>query len=210
MNLAAIFHRHNITPRGVIHAGAHEGQECAEYARMGFGEAILIEANPHVIARLCERIRAVVGEGMPAAECVQCAVGEYDGSSVLRVTSYDESSSLLPLKEHLRVHPGIVEVEQIPVQVRRIDTLIAEMGKNPADYNFLCIDVQGSELNVLRGATETLRYLDAVQAEISFSEMYAGSAPPYAILLFMEQQGFAVAGMHVRTDEQADILWMKR
>ena len=39
-------------PRGVVHAGAHEGQELGEYHKLGIKKVIFIEANPKIFKRL--------------------------------------------------------------------------------------------------------------------------------------------------------------
>jgi FkbM family methyltransferase len=54
------------------------------------------------------------------------------------------------------------------------------------------IDVQGAELDVLRGAQEILQKTDYVVMEVLLIGLYEGSATLLEILNFMDQQGFAV------------------
>ncbi|KAB2966167.1 MAG: FkbM family methyltransferase [Thermoanaerobaculia bacterium] len=185
LDLPALFREHRIPPRGVIHVGAHEGQELPVYREMGFARALLIEANPAVFARL----ESAVG-GAAGVELVSCAICDREGTVELRVTSFDQSSSLLALKHHREVYPDIVESEVLAVPARRLDNLISERTEADADFNLLVLDVQGAELLVLRGAERVLAGLDAVVAEINFEELYEGCALADELDGFLAARGF--------------------
>ena len=65
LDLAALAHEHALTPRGVIHIGAHEGKEFERYQAMGFGKILFVEANPAVFARLKARRIDDAGNAKP-------------------------------------------------------------------------------------------------------------------------------------------------
>lgn len=178
--------RHGIEPRGVIHVGGHEGQEVDAYARLGIEHALFFEANPQVFdtlqARLAER------DGYQA---LHCAIVESNAPVTLRVTSFDQSSSVLPLKEHARIYPDIVEVAQVEVPGRRLDDILRESGDESRHYNLLSLDIQGAELLALKGAVETLHQVDAIRVEVNYAELYAGGAHVYELDAFLDAQGFA-------------------
>ena len=104
--------------------------------------------------------------------------------------TFDQSSSILPLKRHLEVYPEIVETGVIEVPARTLDGLLTELGRGPADFNLLVLDVQGAELLVLRGATAALEGCDAVVAEVSFEELYEGCALAADLDAFLGERGF--------------------
>ncbi|MGE5490048.1 MAG: FkbM family methyltransferase [Actinomycetota bacterium] len=63
----------------------------------------------------------------------------------------------------------------------RLETLDSfRLGSLPAARKLLKIDVQGHELNVLRGATETLPHIDVALVECSFLPQYEGVVPSFA------------------------------
>ena len=169
MDLAALFKRYTIEARGVIHIGAHEGEEMEIYARMGFKRVLFIEANPAVYQRLSRRL-----QGRPGVVCILCAMSDSNGLELLHVTSNDESSSLLPLKRHAELYPQVKEESRILVTARRLDHLLKEIGHNPADYNVLHLDIQGAELKALKGAAATLPGIDAISTEVNYEELYEG------------------------------------
>lgn len=191
LDLAALLHTHGITPRGVIHVGAHQALELDEYLSMGFTRILYIEANPSLIPDLLTK-------AMPYGDrvkIVHAAATDSDGLVHLRVTSMDQSSSILPLAKHKEIYPSIREVSQVEVRGRRLDTLLAEEGLRPEDFNFLNLDIQGAELMALRGAPRLLAGIEAVNTEVNLQELYQGAGLLGDLEQFMAKLGFGRAAM---------------
>ncbi|MFQ3679704.1 MAG: FkbM family methyltransferase, partial [Pseudanabaenaceae cyanobacterium] len=169
LDLGALLQQEGIVPRGVVHVGAHEGQEYAEYRRLGCEPIAFIEANPEVFQRLQARLG-----GEPGVYLVQGAIAEDWGEGVLHLTSWDQSSSLLPLARHREVYPEITETGQIVVPTRPLDSLFGRELPPMTAFNLLNIDVQGAEHKVLRGGTALLPHIAALHLEVNYAEMYAG------------------------------------
>lgn len=74
---------------------------------MGCQKVLFIEANPEVYKRLQEHIK-----GKENVLAANVTISDYNGSINLHVTSFDQSSSILPLKEHKKIYPAIQEVSQ--------------------------------------------------------------------------------------------------
>ena len=88
----------------------------------------------------------------------------------------------------------VVEVRN--VMIRSLDTLVRD-GKVPGNLmpDFLSLDTQGSELDILRGADATLRdHCIALATEIEFHPMYEGQALFSGIFDFALRHGFYFAG----------------
>ncbi|MCC5606699.1 FkbM family methyltransferase [Nostoc sp. CHAB 5834] len=175
----------SVKPRGVIHIGAHEGQELSDYLAMGVEKILYIEANPIVFERLQKNIA-----NYPNVQAVCCAIGNENGTVTLHITSMDQSSSILPLKVSSEIYPMIKETEQITVPCKTIDSLLEELNLNPADFNILNIDIQGAELLALQGGTKTLKYIEAINTEVNYEELYAGCALIDEIDDFLETYDF--------------------
>lgn len=173
--MTAVFHQieqalANIAPVGVVHVGAHKGQEVAAYRRAGFGHIVLVEANPKLWPTL-DRITNVTIE--------RCAAGR-KGQAILHVTEWDERSSLLaPLKYPL--------VDKLTVPV----VPLADM---QTGCNVAVLDVQGSELDVLR--TADLARLDAVVVEVCDRPRYTGAALRADVETFMTESGWVLTGTY--------------
>jgi len=102
----------------------------------------------------------------------------------------DQSSSILPLKEHREIYQEITETEQISVPSKTLDSLLAELQLNPADFNLLNIDIQGAELLAFRGATNLLKHIEAINTEVNYQELYENCALIHQIDEFLESHGF--------------------
>lgn len=190
LDLCTLLRNHGMGIAGAVHVGAHEGQEIVTYDAMGAERVVFIEANPQVHARLAAAMKP-----RPNVLTVQRAVSDRAGKAILRVTSFDQSSSLLPLAGHRAVYPSIVESGQVEVDATPLDALLEELGLSPASFNFLAVDVQGAELLVLKGAQKLLRHIHAINIEVNFSELYAGCAQIEDIDDFLWAAGFHRAAM---------------
>jgi FkbM family methyltransferase len=184
-HLRPLFQEHEVQPRGVIHIGAHEGQEVDLYQSLGADKLLLIEANPAVFQRLKAKVA-----GMPNVIAVNCAISDRNGTIDLRVNSFDHSSSILPLKQHKDLFPTLLEVGTVTVPSYTLDSLMAQLNLNPQEFNFINIDIQGAELIALRGATQTLQHIDAICSEINFAELYEGCALVGELDAFLKTCGF--------------------
>lgn len=193
--------------RTIIDVGANRGQ-FATFALRRFPAATIhcFEPLPAPAARLAQVAREV-GAGRVRVHAV--GLGEREGRAVMHVTRDDDSSSLLPLAEPQR-RRGSVEVARVEVDVRRLDAVLslADVAR-PA---LLKVDVQGSELDVLRGATGVLDAIDEILVECSYVPFYEGQALAPDVIAHLADHGFAVR--HVLPSivsgdrvQQADILF---
>ncbi len=99
-DLGALVAAHGVMPRGVIHVGAHTGDEVPGYLAIGFRHVLLIEADPTLAAGLADRFRDTA-----AVTVAACAVTDRDGTVDLRVMSATGSNSILAIKEHAEFFP---------------------------------------------------------------------------------------------------------
>ena len=140
------------------------------------------EPQPQALAVLNSRksdaetyLPYVVGDGSPAT---------------LRVCSAPGMTSLLRPDPNMAMYFRGFEgwgrvVDERPVETRRLDD-IAEI----AHLDFLKIDVQGTELTVIRNGARQLANAVAIQAEISFMPLYEGQPSFGEIDLELRRLGF--------------------
>lgn len=174
----------------VIDIGSNRGQ-FAVFARRRWPDARLLCFEPLPAAR--EVLLSLAGE-LGNVEVMPYALAETPGRRALRIAEADDSSSLLAATpRQLAAFPKSTEVDEILVDVRRIDDLI-----DPADLSrpvLVKIDVQGAELNVLRGAPRLLESLQDMLIECSLVELYAGQALVDETVAFAQESGFHVNGV---------------
>ena len=107
---------------------------------------------------------------------------------------------------------GVREVEQINVEVRRLDDYRLEHQLPFPDL--LKLDVQGYELQVLNGGAECLQRVKAVIAEVSFVEFYERQCFFHEVVGKLSQFGLFVRAFGVNTPlgaviEQTDVLFLR-
>ena len=176
-------------PRGVIHVGAHEGQEVESYLACGFRKILLIEANPELAAGLHARFR-----DRPEIAVHTFAAADVDGELALHIhTSRSgsvEPASILELKDFKKYVTTLHTPRTVAVRGRRLDSFVAEERIDLADYNLLTVDVQGAELKVFAGAGGVLAAMQGVLSEVNVIEMYDGGAVEPQIVEFLAGAGF--------------------
>lgn len=195
----------------VVDIGANRGQ-FAVVARHCFPQARILSFEP--LAAPAKHFHDALG-GDALVTLQQVAVGEQPGQATIHVTCADKSSSLLPItKLQTSLYPKSSEVRTEIVPVAPLDALIARQQiVAPA---LLKIDVQGYELNTLRGCKTLLGAFHLVYVECSFLELYEGQALAHEVCSYMGEHGFRLEGVYnLQYDSagraiQADFLFANR
>lgn len=112
----------------------------------------------------------------------EAAVGEKEGLADFHLSGPKHvwSSSLRKPKTHLQVSPRISFLTMSNIQVTTLDIELASEKK----IDFLWADIQGCELDMLKGATQILPKISYLYLEYSDEELYEGQA------LYNELVGF--------------------
>lgn len=168
----------NIQAKGVLHIGANRGQEALIYKKHGIEKVIWIEALPHVFADLCTYLKSVdcFDENIT---CINACIGDKDGQEVdfNETNNESQSSSYLPLGVHRDIHPTVHNIATTKMRTFRVDTIFrGNENIKWRDYDLLNIDIQGPELQALRGMGILLNYFKYAIIEINMRETYIGGA----------------------------------
>jgi FkbM family methyltransferase len=185
----------------IFDIGSCEGEDSIRLTR-AFPRATIHSFEP--VPRNVEMIRANFARYAPQLNAPHaCALGDVDGTAVLHLSSGhpdgvpeeanwdygNKSSSLFAPSSLMSLHyPWLHFESKLTVRVERIDTFCQRHGISSVD--FLYIDVQGAELQVLKGAGHLLRSLRAAWLEVEAIELYAGQPLASDVDLFMEANGF--------------------
>jgi FkbM family methyltransferase len=126
------------------------------------------------------------------AEIVNAAVAASSGTATMHVSRDDNSSSLLAITDRqLEAFPRTEEIAAVEVRTVSLDEAVGESIERPA---LLKLDVQGSELEVLRGANRLLSAIDVVLVECSFEKFYADQPRAEHVVRFLHGRGFVLSG----------------
>lgn len=168
---------------GVIHIGAHYGQEANLYNELK-KKVIWIEALPVVYEKLSANIARFENQ---KAFCA--LLGDVKKESIkVNLSNNDYSASSL-----FTLHPdsGFNKVEIIDetsLPMTTLDLLLFD--ENREGYNHWVLDVQGAELLVLKGSKESLKYCNSIVVEVSSRPTYIGGVDYEELKSYLSSSGF--------------------
>ena len=85
---------------------------------------------------------------------------------------WDLSGSIYPPLNHLLKVPGVTFSNQEEVPIRRLDSVVRDLGIERVDL--IWADVQGAEADLISGGRQTLKKTRFLYTEYSDNELYAG------------------------------------
>lgn len=165
-----------LVPDGIIDVGAYEGAWTrAALSVWPHCPVLMVEpqaAKKQKLEAVCETNRSVSYQ--------QCLLGAEEGHTKI-FYEMETGSSIYP------------ENTNVQRQERYIETTTLDLAAKDfvGGHIFLKIDVQGAELDVLRGASRTLARTEAIQLEMPFIAYNQGAPRFYEIINKMEQLGFS-------------------
>jgi FkbM family methyltransferase len=178
---------------GVIHVGAHFGQEYDEYQEF-FNQPKIhwFEPQKEVYETLKNNL-----ETKPNNIFYNYGLGSKSELKQMWDSSNEgQSASFSRPEKVLEIYPHINFVQSEILEIKTLDEF------NIQDSNLLVLDVQGFEMEVLKGSTETLKRIDHIFCEINGVEMYEGCPTLSELCEFLYQHGFTL-----REDYWTDGSW---
>jgi FkbM family methyltransferase len=205
---AAVEHRRALSGLDVatvVDVGANKGQ-FALLATAVFPGATIYSFEP--LGEPAARLRKVLGAKVTLFET---AIGPSEKQGIIYVSQRTDCSSLLPIAKQSEIFPGTGLKEEKVIPIAPLSKYISpEDIKQPA---MLKIDVQGYELEVLKGCDPLLIYFQFVYLESSFTELYQGQALVGEVILYLVHSKFRLVGVYNQVKDskgkpvQADFLF---
>ena len=197
-----IFERINIQPKGVIHVGLYDFIEYGCYTKL-FGQNVIgVEANPDIYEHMAK------------------PVGDKWGFKILNEFTYKEDNVekdfwICPHGLGSSFYPGKPEwgkVHSIKVKTKTLATIIEENEVDMNNFDFLNIDVEGAELDVLMGFEKYLDYINVVDLETTFDDRHGADAPHQKIADWLTERGFVLTEMspEYQREGQGDSLFVRK
>lgn len=176
--------------RGAIVIGAnycHLEKEIFGWTNRGAKNFILFEPVKDTYEKMLETVFYHIPSYLHV-ESKNIALGNMTGKVMMNIEKNNkgQSSSIMPPKVHLTQYPWIKFTEQEEVDIDKLDNIDYDREL----YDFVHIDVQGFELEVLKGAVESLKYINEIECEVNTEELYEGCPLMDEIDEFLFFQGF--------------------
>ena len=173
-----IFERINVGIKGIIHVGLWDLAEKDCYTKLVGTKVIGVEANPQVFEQMSKPVADERGYTI-FNECL-CDV---DGAEMKFYLAGHGSS----------LHRGPAQWgknESITVKTKTLATMMDENELDPTEYDFLNIDAEGSELDILKGYERYLENVNVIDLETSIDDRHLSGCSHNAIVEWLGQRGF--------------------
>jgi FkbM family methyltransferase len=139
LSFTTMVKKYNMDVKGIIHIGAHRGQEIEEYIDNGVQDIIMFEACASLNFNILEKRMQDMNANITA---YQVALGNEEKNVTMYLSDNDLiSGSVLRPKVHLQLHPGVGFPGTEEVEMKRLDSFAEET----QNFNFINMDVQGYE-----------------------------------------------------------------
>lgn len=189
-----LYKKYSMNVKGVLHIGAHHGEEVGDYVSKGIKNLIFFEPLSASLKVLEDNLGPYANDA--DIQIFPFALGNEETEVEMYVSDHEGMcSSVLKPKIVLEQYPGIHFPAKEKVKMIRLDDCEIE-----SECNLINIDVQGYELEVLKGASKTLEKVDYVYTEINRAEVYENAPHVDELDAFLAPYGFK----RVETDWSGD------
>lgn len=181
LSLENLKSKYDLKIKGVLHIGAHFGQEYEIYEKLGINNLIFFEPVSSTFRRLKNNIGG-------KAILLNTALGNMQGQieMFIEIANEGQSNSILSPEYHLVKYPGIIFRGKEKVTITKLDNFI----KVKDYFNFINIDVQGYELEVFKGSINFLKNIDYILTEVNKASLYKNCPLIEDLDIFLSEHGF--------------------
>jgi FkbM family methyltransferase len=137
-----------------------------------------------------------------------CALGASSETAILNVMSSTTFSSFLQPRHSVQRFKESNDVrERIEVPVKTLDELLPALTQSIGFQSpYLKLDTQGFDLEVVRGAGQSMQQMRALQTEASVRPIYEGMPNFSTVLQTLEAHGFEPSGIFPNNDGHFPLL----
>lgn len=195
LDFSTLYNKYNLKISGIIHIGAHTGEEHFTYIQYGIPAVIYFEPVPWCYSILHNNVHQLNNQYKSNIETYieRYALGNSNQSIDMYISkhktcieAFAASSSILAPQKHLELHPDVEFNNTIEVEMKKLDDYNGKL----TNYNFINIDVQGYELEVFKGAEKTLHNIDYIMSEVNIDDVYENCAKIEDLDKYLEQYKF--------------------
>jgi FkbM family methyltransferase len=190
-------------PSAIVDVGAYQGDWTRLVARSFPNTPVLmIEAQ----AEKLNYLRSVESE-LQQTRALTCLLGETEGAQV-KFHVMETGSSIYRERSNVSPEPRVLKT-------RRLDAVLSENNflQQPL---FLKLDVQGAELDILRGGQIAMQNAEVIQLEVALAHYNEGAPQSEEVIAFMTEHDFSVHDIcgFIRPDpncvSQMDVLFVRK
>jgi FkbM family methyltransferase len=193
ITLESLIEKYNIQIKGILHVGAHECEELDLYETHVSRDSILwIEALPEKVEICKERYSNLNIENAIVSDKVE--------SVTFHRSNNGQSSSILEFGLHKEYHSWVWYVDSFTAETKRLEDIMCNYN---IPFNFINLDIQGTELKALKGMESYLPTIDYIYTEVNSDYVYENCSLIDEIDDYLSNFGFK----RVETEWFEDCKW---
>jgi FkbM family methyltransferase len=205
INVELLKNKFGILPTGILHVGAHLAEELDDYEDAGWSELnkiIWVESQFELAQKLIHNLDP------KRNKVINATVWSETGKKMnFHVANNSQSSSLYELGTHATTYPDIKFNSERTITTVRLDEIIDDS----EDISFVNLDIQGAELEALKGLGSKIHKVKWIYSEVNKKSVYEGCAKIGEIDKYLEKFLFTrVATRWVYKAGWGDALWIKK
>lgn len=165
IDITNLITKYNLNINGILHIGAHLCEEKNKYEENNINNVLWIEGNTNIVNKVKDQNQNIY--------ILNYLVGDKNEENCkFNISNNGQSSSVLELGRHKILHPEVKYINHIYQNIYRLDYIYKKEKINENQYNFINLDIQGYELNALKGLGNILNNFEYVYTEVNKTKVY--------------------------------------
>ena len=188
----------------ILEAGGHDGTNTVDLATIPGAIVHTFEPVPSVYKRLSQRIT-----GLSNVASYNLALGSKPAKQEMYLSGgrNDASSSLSKPQDISVFNSDITFHEKVEVTVDTIDAW--SIKNNVSRLDFLWLDMQGHELEALKGGQSLLDSVTAIYTEVNLLRVYEGIPLYHEVWEWIREFGFTIDRIDFSWPDQGEVLFVR-
>ena len=195
-----LFEKYELKLTGILHVGAHECEELKDYEKYIDRNKILwIEGNPDLVIRNKNTYPNI---------CIENAVVWNEITKLkFHIANNGQSSSVLDFGLHEKYHNHVYYTNEIEVETQILEDILKKY--TSCVYNFLNFDIQGADLQALKGMESYLENVNYIYIEVNTGYVYKNNGLLSEVDDYLAMFGFTRVETCLTEFEWGDAFYIK-
>jgi FkbM family methyltransferase len=176
----------------------------SQYLSQGVSKIVWIEGNPDLVDRNLNRV-----DGDSQKLFLGLVYSEDDKEVDFNITNNLQSSSILKFGKHKEYHPHVNFTGTKKMFTTRLDSLLSKNQIDPSEFDFVNLDIQGVELQALKGFGKYLDSVKYIYTEVNSGEVYENNDSIGDLDFFLENFGFRRVETEMTPFEWGDAFYIR-
>lgn len=206
--LISLIRELDLTNLHLVHIGAHLVEEAAIYADPRISLVTWIEADSELVTLAEAKLKTYANQTIHNA-AIYSVTGQH--KTFYTASNNGMSSSLRKFDRHKGFFPNVRVQKKVTVVTETMDDFFKKNFVYGPQVSVLVLDIQGSELDALEGATEVLKNVEIVVSEVSRYSLYKDQGLFVDLDGLLDSRDFKCVSLIYDSEfEYGDAIWVKR